>query len=74
MLRTSTRTSAGAVLHDLPRGLDAVQQRHRHVEDGDIGLELLGQPHGFAPVARLGDHLPVGPLFEHLAQPLRTTV
>ena len=28
-------------LDDLPRGLDAVEERHRDVEDRDVGLELL---------------------------------
>ena len=69
MLSTSTRV-AGTRLRDLPRRLDAVQQRHRDVEDRDVGLVLLGQAHRLAAVARLGDDLPVGPLLEHLAQPL----
>ena len=61
---------AGDALDDLPRRFDAVQQRHRHVENGDVGLVLFGQPHRLAAVARFRDHLPVRPLLEQLAQPL----
>ena len=55
---------------DLPRRLDAVQERHGDVEDRHVRLVLLGKAHGFTAVARLGHDLPVGALFEHLAEAL----
>ena len=37
------------------RDLDAAQFRHADVEDDDVGLVLLAQPHGFEAVAGFGD-------------------
>ena len=37
------------------RDLDAAQFRHADVEDDDVGLVLLAQPHGLQPVAGFGD-------------------
>ena len=40
--------------------LDAAQFRHADVEDDDVGLVLLAQPHGFQAVAGFGDDLLAG--------------
>ena len=55
---------------DLARRLDAVEQRHGDVDDGDVGLVLLRLPHGVPAVAGFGDDAPVGFLFEYLLQTL----
>ena len=42
------------------RGLDAVQLRHGDVHDDHVGMQFLGQLHGFAAVAGLAHDLHVG--------------
>ena len=44
---------AGRLLHDLPRGLDAVQPRHHEVHEDRVGPVRGRHPHGLVPV--LGD-------------------
>ena len=49
---------------NLPRCLDAVQQRHADIENGDIGVQRGGQVHRLAAVIGLAHHLEVRLLFE----------
>ena len=63
----------GEVGVDPAGGLDAVEDRHRHVHHDDVGPELAGEAHGFAAVAGLGDHGHAGVLerpADRLAQEL----
>ena len=60
----------GGRFGDLPRCFDAIEERHRDVENRDVGGVLLSQSDGLASVARLGDHLPVRAFLQHLAQAL----
>src|SRR5262245_48224573 len=55
---------------DLPRGLDAVEQRHPDVENGHIGIELDSLAYRIASVARLRNHAPVTAILENLSQAL----
>ena len=50
--------------------VDAVQQRHPNVENGDVRGAFLTEAHGFTPVTGLANHLPVGLRLKNLAQPL----
>ena len=47
-------------LLDLTSGLEAVQQRHRDVEDDDVGLELLGGGDEGPSVGDLTDDVALG--------------
>src|SRR4051812_31163250 len=51
-------------------GLDAVQLRHPHVHDDDVGVVPPGLREGLHPGARLADDLEVGFGVEHEPQPL----
>jgi len=46
-------------LDDAPGGLDAVEHRHLHVHEHDVGAQLGGAPHGLGTVGGLADHLEV---------------
>src|SRR5262249_1673433 len=52
---------------DAPRRLDAVQLRHLHVHDREVGLRLAREVDGLLPVACLGDNVEAGAL-EHAPQ------
>ena len=57
--------AAGA---DLPRGLDAVQNRHGQVHDDDVRLVLLRQRHRFAAVGGFRNHMKTFVAFEQHAE------
>jgi len=48
------------------RGLEAVEERHRDVEHGNVGLELANQLYACAPVRSLADHFDALPLEQRL--------
>ena len=52
---------------DVVRGIDARQARHVDVEETDIRLTLVEQPHRLPPVPRLGHDLQLGPRRGELA-------
>ena len=52
---------------DLLGGGDAVEHRHLHVEDDEVGPELLGELDGLLAVAGLADDV-VALLLEHLLE------
>ena len=43
---------ARILLHNLVRGLDAIEAGHCHVHDDDVGAELGRPLHGFAAIGR----------------------
>ena len=49
------------------RRRDAVEHRHLHVEDDQVGTQLLGQVDGLLAVAGLADHL-VALVGQHLGE------
>ena len=53
---------------DLPRRLDAVDQRQGVIENGNIGLELKGLCHGLLAVRGLTDHFPLRLGFQDSAE------
>ena len=53
---------------DAVRRLDARQARHVHVEEADVGLQRLELLDRLAAVARLRDHLQLGPGLRELAR------
>ena len=55
------------LLEDPPGGLDAVEARHLHVHDRDVGLERPCELDGLDAVARLAADLVAG-LLEHRPQ------
>ena len=59
MLSASTRV-CGVGVGQAARGLDAVQLGHGDVHHHHVGLQFLGQFHGFAAVAGLAHDLHVG--------------
>ena len=46
---------------DVVRGIDAGESRHVDVEEADVGMTLVEQPHRLPSVPRLGDNLELGP-------------
>ena len=58
IVRNTSFASRGLLL-DLARGFEAVQERHRDVQDDDVGLELLGGVDEGPPVGDLADDVVV---------------
>ena len=52
---------------DVVRGIDAGESRHVDVEEADLGMTLVEQPHRLPPVPRLGHNLELGPRDPKLA-------
>ena len=48
------RSGARALDADLSGGIDAVEQRHRDIEQRNVGMTLASHVHGFAAVASFG--------------------
>ena len=46
---------------DVVRGIDAGESRHVDVEEADVGMTLVEQPHRLPSVPRLGHNLELGP-------------
>ena len=60
------RTNGGYICrnrcrYDVVRGIDTGESRHVDVEEADVGMPLLEQPHRLPPVPRLGHNLDLGP-------------
>src|SRR5690606_29708243 len=53
---------------DPPRRLDAVEHRHPHVHQHDVGTQLFGQPHGLLAVRRFAGDLQIARRAEHHAE------
>ena len=66
--RQDDHARAEAPADDLRGRLDAVHARHAHVHQHDVGIELGGQAHGLAAVARLADDDEVVLRLEHHAE------
>lgn len=49
-------------------GIDAIEERHADVQDGDIGFEFAGFVDGVASIGGLGAHFPSGAGFEESAK------
>src|SRR5258708_4874169 len=60
----------GQITPDLANGFDPVQARHRQVDHGDIGPQLIGQQDRHLAVLGLGDHFDVTHRFETQADTL----
>src|SRR5713226_2857125 len=54
----------GQVTSDLTNGFDPVQARHRQVDDGDVGPQLVGQLDCHLAILSLGDYFDVAHRFE----------
>ena len=52
---TNTSLTRGSCVLDLAPGFEAVQQRHRDVQDDDVGFEFLGGGDERPPVGDLTD-------------------
>ena len=52
---------------DVVRGIDAGESRHVDVEEADVGMTLVEQPHRLPSVPRLGHNLELGPHDRQLA-------
>jgi len=46
------------MLHELARGVQAVEAGHANVNDDHVGLQTLGHFHGFAAIRRLSANFP----------------
>ena len=59
---------ARPALDELPCRLDAVEVRHAHVHEDDVGVELARELERLHAVGRFAHELEVGPLLEHHAE------
>jgi hypothetical protein len=53
---------------DLAGRFDAIEQRHRDIENGDVGLELGGEANCLPPIAGLANHLPARLFLQNLPE------
>ena len=60
----------GRLLREFARGIDAVEFRHRDIENGDLRAVLARQLHRLASVRRGGDNRDIGIFFQQFDQPL----
>lgn len=44
-------------MSNLPGGIETVQQRHRHVENGHVRLKPLREADSLVAIRRLADHI-----------------
>ena len=64
---------AASLRDDRARRVHAVQERHRHVHDDDVGVMFLCEAHGLPTVRRFGDDLEAGAI-EQRAEPFTNDV
>jgi hypothetical protein len=49
------------------RSVNAIHQRHRNIDHGDVGAKLFGKPEGLSSIACFGDDFESGLAFQEQA-------